>query len=171
MESPVQVDDATADLPLCDWVYFATPKRGSWTVTKDFVSEAKVILRSVYNKDGLRIANVSHLKPGDKVLLAYGGGGCPYRALFRCTVGIPAKPVERAQHSFDVFAYVDESLYDRLTKSHYEADPVLKKFTGISIAQIQDLRHITGTIPRPTGNNTLRRWGEVFPHRAESSRR
>jgi hypothetical protein len=90
------------------------------------------------------------------------GHGKAYQPLFRCTVSAAANPVQTREHSFDVFSYADESLYERLKASGYDPGPVLKKFTGISIAALEDLRHITRSIPRPKGNNTLRRWDEVF---------
>lgn len=33
-----------------------------------FVTEQKVIVRSVYNATGIRIANVQHLEPGERIL-------------------------------------------------------------------------------------------------------
>lgn len=63
---------------------------------------------------------------------------------------------------FDMFAFVDESLSDRMLSVGYTPDPVLHKFVGITIADILDLRHLSCTVRRPAGNNTLRRWAEVF---------
>jgi hypothetical protein len=150
-------------LPVCNWVYFATPAKESWTVTRDFVDVAKIIFCHIYNKSGLLMPNVQHLQRGEQILLVHGGHGQPYRALFCCKIEAAAKPVQASHQSFDVLSYADESLYERLTSSGYDPDPVLKKFTGISIAAPQDLRHITRSIPKPKGNNTLRRWDEVFP--------
>lgn len=155
--------DKSRALPVCDWVYFATPAKESWTVTREFVAAAKIIFCHVYNKSGLRMPNVQHLQRGDTILLVYGGHGRSYRALFCCKVDAAARPMKGPHHSFDVLSYADESLYERLRSSGYDPDPVLKKVTGISIAAPQDLRHITRSIPRPKGNNTLRRWDEVFP--------
>ena len=120
-------------LPLCDWVYFAGPARGSCTVTREFVSETKAIVRNIYNTAGIRIANVQHLRLGEKILLAYGGKGEPYRSLFCCTIGVPTNPVKGQQHACDVFSYLDESLEDRLKSTGYAPDSVLHKFVGIAI--------------------------------------
>jgi hypothetical protein len=35
-------------------------------------------------------------------------------------------------------------------------------FTGISILLSGELEHLECAIPRPLGNNALRRWNEVF---------
>jgi hypothetical protein len=164
MEMTDQAAELKAALPVCDWVYFATTAKECWTVTKDFVSEAKIIFAHVYNKQRIRMPNVQHLEPGEKILLVHGGGGRPYHALFCCTIGAAERPVQNTdlRHTFPVFAYVDESLNERLYATGYDVDPVLKKFTGITIAELQDVRHITCSIQKPLGNNTLRRWDEVF---------
>lgn len=151
-----------AALPVCKWVYFATPAKGDWTVTKDFIGKEKIVLCHAYNKNGLRIPNVQHLQPGDKLLLAYGGHGKSYRALFCCTIGGPADPVQNPPHSFDVFSYAHESQQEHLMKTGYDPDPVLKKHTGISIADLQDLQHVACSIPKPKGRNTLQLWDDVF---------
>lgn len=123
---------------------------------------ARIIFCHVYNKNGLRIANVSHLERGDTMLLAYGGHGQTYHPVFRVTVGYSAKPVQTHHHRFDVFSYADESLAKRLKDSGYDPDPVVKKFTGITLAALEDVSEVTCAIPRPLGNNTIRRWDEVF---------
>jgi hypothetical protein len=50
-----------------------------------------------------------------------------------------------------------------LKSTGYEPDPVIQQFVGISIEVLQDLRGINCPIAKPKGNNTLRRWSEVFP--------
>ena len=40
---------------------------------------------------------------------------------------------------------------------------MIERFTGISIGSLQDLRDSNCRITKPKGNNTLRRWDEVFP--------
>jgi hypothetical protein len=156
-----QNEQTKAAFTECNWVYFATTAKECWTVTREFVSGARIIFAHVYNKDGIRMPNVRHLQPGHKILLVHGEDGT-YHALFCCTVVAAAKPVQHGSHCFDVFSYADESLDQRLKDSGYDRDPVLKKFTGISIEAPQDLRHITRSIGKPLGNNTLRRWDEVF---------
>ncbi len=148
-------------LPECDWVYFAAPSKGSWTVTATFVAEQKIIVRNLHNKVGQRLANNTHLRPGQTILLAHGGDGRPFRALFRCTIVASTRPVKTPMPSFGIFLEIDDSLHARLKESDYEVDPVLKTFIGISIAGVQDLRHITSPIPRPRGRNTLWPWKDV----------
>jgi hypothetical protein len=141
-------------LPECDWVYFATPARGSFTVTAEFASEAKVIIRNVYNSDGIRIANVANVEPGHKILLAYGGQGNQYKPLFCCTAKLAANPVRSSRHSFDVFTYVDDSLIDRLRDSDYTPDPVVQRFVGMSIGDMRAIYAIyrarSGGLPETT---------------------
>jgi hypothetical protein len=152
---------AVEALPKCDWVYFAAPSKGSWTVTQKFVAEEKIIIRNVHNKLGQRLANNSHLRPGNKILLVYGGEGHPYRALFCCTIVASVKPVQTPRQSFGIFLEIDKSMHEHLKESDYEVDPLLNKFTGISVAAVHDLRHITRPIPKPGGRNTLWRWNDV----------
>jgi hypothetical protein len=110
---------------------------------------------------GARIANVPNLRRGDNILLAYGGHGQPYHALFACKIAASAAPVHDERYLFDLFAEIDKSFNSRLEKSGYERDPILRRFTGISIKRPVDLGHITCPIPKPSGNNTIRRWEEV----------
>ncbi len=155
-------NDAWAEIPFCDWVYFATPARASNTITAEFVMEARAIVRTVFNTKGIRIPNVSLIKPGDKILLAYGGHGQPYHPVFRCTVETPEVPILLPRNRYQVFKYLDGTFDDRLRAWSYEPDPILLRFTGIAIKEIQDLRHVICTIPHPIRSCTLRRWKEVF---------
>ena len=149
-------------LPRCDWVYFATTSRWSGTVTRDFVSKHHLIVRSVYNSAGQRIANVQHLSPGDRILLVHGGKGKPYRALFSATIARSAMPVHTSEHCFGVFSYIDASLEEELKAGGYTPDAVVQRFTGISITAVQDLRHVGTAIPRRLGNSTISPWDDVF---------
>jgi hypothetical protein len=151
-------------LPKCDYIYFATPSRASFTITNEFVTEAKAIIAHAHNAAGNRMPNIPNLRPGDTILLAYGSG--KYEPVFRCTVCAASVPVRTSKHIFEVFTYLDESLHARLSEARYEPDPVVKRFIGISIGSPEDLRHVRRTIIKPKGNNTLRRWHEVFPPRS-----
>jgi hypothetical protein len=93
--------------------------------------------------------------------------------VFRCQVCESPEPVRTRQHTFDVFCYIAAEFHDRLKAEGYAVDPVIQHFTGISISELQDLRDNKSTIVKPKGNNTLRRWKEVFPDTGErdSSRR
>jgi hypothetical protein len=70
--------------------------------------------------------------------------------------------VRTAKHIFDVFSYLDESLHARLREGNYQPDPLVCQFIGIAIEPPEDLGHIRRLIIKPRGNNTLRRWDEVF---------
>jgi hypothetical protein len=157
---PNQGDDVKAALPVCDWVYFATPSQEDLATTGNIVRDLGMIIRTVFNSAGIPIANVKQLRPGDTILLVHGGGGSkkPYRPMFSCTVVAPPHPIPL----FEAFSYADESQQKRLRDSGYLPDPHLKKFTGIAIKVSQDLDRLAYSIPRPLGNNTIRRWGEVF---------
>jgi hypothetical protein len=145
-------------LPKCDWVYFATPSREEWTITRAVVDELRMIIRTVYNSKHIAIANVKNIHLGDTILLVYGGSGKPYRPIFSCTVVRPPLPVP----SFDAFTFANAAGHERLKKSNYLPDPYLKGFTGISIEVSQHLESFARAVPRPAGNNTIRRWDEVF---------
>ena len=155
-----------ADLPECDFVYFATPARGSWTITAEFVESAKAIVAHAYNNAGLRMPLIQQLRPGHQILLAYGADG-KYSPVFRCEVCASPEPVRTRRHTFDALCYLAEQFHDRLKAEGYGPDPVVQRFTGISIGSLQDLRDSKCTISKPKGNNTLRRWDEVFPRTDE----
>lgn len=162
--------DRDAGLPECDFVYFATPACGSWTITAEFVDSAKAIIAHAYNNVGLRMPIVQHLRPGHQILLAYGADG-KYSPVFRCKVCASPEPVRTRKHTFDVFCYIAEPFHDRLKAEGYRPDPMIHRFTGISIGSLQDLRDSKCKITKPKGNNTLRRWGEVFPGTDERASR
>ncbi len=105
---------------------------------------------------------VQGLQPGDQILLVYGTAG-QYRPVFSCRVRVPDEPVELGMHRFDGFCYIPDRLHDQLKAGGYEPDPVIHQFVGIAIELVEDLRQIDRTITKPRGNNTLRRWSEVFP--------
>jgi hypothetical protein len=149
------------ELPECDFVYFATPACGSWTITAEFVNSAKAIIAHAYNNAGLRMPLVQRLRPGHQILLVYGADG-KYAPVFRCKVCASPETVRTREHTFDVFCYIAEEFHERLKAEGYAPDPVVQRFTGISIGSLQDLRNIECTITKPKGNNTLRRWDEVF---------
>jgi hypothetical protein len=48
-------------IPRCDYVYFATPSRASFTITRDFVETEKVIVAHAHNSVGIRMPLVPQL--------------------------------------------------------------------------------------------------------------
>jgi hypothetical protein len=148
-------------LPRCDFVYFATPACAPETLTAEFVDSAKAIIAHAYNRVGQRMPLVQALRPGDEILLVYGTAG-KYRPVFRCRVRVPEEPVRQGMQRFDGFCYIPERLHNQLQSAGYEPDPVIRQFVGIAIELVEDLRQIDCTITKPKGNNTLRRWSEVF---------
>src|SRR5271169_2273399 len=116
-------DGNKAGLPVCDWVYFATPSQENWATTKAFADEFGMIIRTVYNSADIPIANVKKLRQGDTVLLVFGGGRRknPYRPMFSCTIVAPQRPVPK----FDAMSYADASQNERLRRSGYVLDPNL----------------------------------------------
>jgi hypothetical protein len=147
-------------LPICDWVYFATPSQETWSATRGLITECRMIIRSAYNSVGIAIANTRQLREADTILVVFGGGdsGKPYRPMFSCRVVPPPIPVP----GFEGVTYADAMQHDRLLNSGYTADPHLHRFTGISIEVMENLERVSRDIPRPAGNNTIRRWNEVF---------
>jgi hypothetical protein len=149
---------------------FATPACGLWTITAEFVDSAKAIIAHAYNNAGLRMPLIQHLRQGHQILLAYGADG-QYCPVFRCEVCVSPEPVRTPEHTFDVFCYIAEQFLDRLKAEGYCPDPVIQRFTGISIGSLQDLRDNKCKITKPKGNNTLLRWDEVFPGSDEQGSR
>jgi hypothetical protein len=147
-------------IPRCDYVYFATPSRAPFTITSEFVAKHKLIIARAHNSAGLRMPLVPHLQPGETILLAYGSG--TYAPVFRCAIVASPNPVRTDNHVFEVFCEIDHSLHQQLAHANYDPDPVAKTFIGISIDLLQDLRNVKEVIVKPKGNNTLRRWEEVF---------
>jgi hypothetical protein len=165
--APSRVDVGSAgELPACDFVYFATPACGSWTITAEFVDSARAIIAHAYNTIGLRMPLIQQLRPGHQILLVYGAAG-RYTPVFRCRVCTSSERVRTRKHTFDVFCYIAEEFHDRLRDEGYESDPVIQRFTGMAIDSVQDLRDNKTIITKPKGNNTLRRWDEVFSGTAE----
>src|ERR1051326_2062326 len=131
---------------------------------------AKAIIAHAYNNAGLRMPLVQRLRPAHHILLVYGADG-KYAPVFRCQVCAAPEIVRTREHWFDVFCYIAEEFHDRLKAEGYAPDPVVQRFTGISIGSLQDLRGIECTITKPKGNNTLRRWEEVFGSSADDQSR
>jgi hypothetical protein len=141
-------------------VYFATPTCGSLAATKKFVVENKIIVAHAYNALGLRMPLVQYIRPGDKILLAYGDDG-RYSPFLCCTAGAAEEPVITEKHHFDVFACIDKAHAERLEATGYSPDPVVKQFTGIVLASVEEAGAVS-EIQKPKGSNTLRRSAEVF---------
>jgi mRNA-degrading endonuclease RelE of RelBE toxin-antitoxin system len=91
VQTPNLNDQSHAVLPVCDWVYFATSAPEDFATTRNLVREFGMIIRTVFNSAGIRIANVKQLQQGDTILLVHGGGRTkvPYRPMFSCTVVAP----------------------------------------------------------------------------------
>lgn len=147
-------------IPKCTWVYFATDSAADFTATKKTVSQMGMIIRTVYNSAGLAIANTKQIRIGDSILLVHGGGdrSLPYRPMFACEVVHPPQPVA----GFNGFSFAETHHIPQLKNSNYSPDPHLAKYTGISVSTIADLETISALIPRPRGNNTIRKWDEVL---------
>ncbi|MDE3165954.1 MAG: hypothetical protein KGN36_09120 [Acidobacteriota bacterium] len=150
-------------IPRTDYIYFATGSRGSFTITRDFVAANRIIVAQAYSTLGNRMPLVPGLLPGETILLAYGSGR--YQPIFRCKIRPSPKPLQTQKHTLDVFCEIDPSLHDRLGRADYRVDPVAKTFVGITIDTPEDLQHLDERIIKPKGNNTLRRWDEVFKTR------
>lgn len=147
--------------PQCDWVYFATPARANQTETYDLAVQEELIVRTVYNAAGQRIANVQHIEPGHTLLLVFGHGNS-YHALCCCRIGNPDVPLRRHQHLFSGCALADRTLQRRLSAAGYSTDPVMNQLTIIPVTDIRDLQNIAQNVGHPSGNNTLWRWNDVF---------
>jgi hypothetical protein len=149
------------EIPICDWVYFATPSQAGREATSTLISDCHLILRSAYNTAGLAIANTRRIKLGDRILVVYGGGRDrqPYTPMFSCVVSDPPRPVP----GFEAFSFAEGADSRRLESAGYPRDPILQKFTGISVRILRDLNSLSQGVTKPVGNNTIRSWGEVFP--------
>lgn len=147
-----------AQLPVCDWVYFATPKPASFRETRTLVRAFGLIIRNVINSGGDPIPNVGRLRVGDRILLVHGEGQ-NYRPMFGCTVIAPRRPVP----GFPACSSVDENEAAPLQRSGYSPDPRFKCFTGIAADPGPDLDDALPSVARPGSLTTLRRWEAVFP--------
>ena len=146
-------------LPVCDWVYVATPSQAGEVDTRGIISECRMIIRSAYNSAGLAIANAKRIKIGDQILVVYGGGIARYRPMFSCVAVKPPLPIAE----FEAFSFADASFSERLKSAGYPRDPILRKFTGISIGITHDLSMLDKVVTKPGGHNTIRSWTNVFP--------
>ena len=147
----------------CDWVYFAGLARAYRAETYDLAEQEELIVRSVYNRNGLRIPHVSDLTPGQTILLAYGGHRAPYHALCWCVIDAPDAPVQHGQDVFQGIEFAHPVISQRLGAAGYDPDPVLQQFTVIPIREIHDLQEPPLEVPRPIGGNTIWRWNHVYP--------
>jgi hypothetical protein len=159
---PNRDDETKAALPVCDWVYFATPSKAGWENTRAIVSDFKMIIRPVYEKmsEGRDrpkpIPNVKHIRQGQTILLVYGGKGEPYRPMLSCKVVASPRPVP----GFEAFSFAEVSQAARLQTSGYGIDPYFRKFTGISVEEVSP---VTGSIQTPPKRGTaIRTWEQVF---------
>jgi hypothetical protein len=149
-----------ADLPECDWVYFATFPPEDFDATRDFVRKFRIIVRSAFIRADTRAGNVGKLQQGDTILLVHGRRGeSSYRPVCSCTVVSPPRPVP----DFDALSFADASPLKRLRNSAYTPDPHFGRFTGISIKESQNLEILACSISKPHGTNTICRWNKVFP--------
>jgi len=158
------MSDNDVNLPHCEWVYFATPKKGRGrTAFKALIQDLRIILCHAYNSVGIPLPNVLQLRSRQKVLLVYRGSGeRAYRPLFCCTLGSPKKPLNTDRQSFEVFSIVDPSMTARLGRERFDPDPILGKFVGITISDLHDLEGNDSEILKPKGQTTLRHWNDVF---------
>lgn len=165
-ESPRQGDMAAAApararsiLP-CTWVYFATDSAEDFAATKRMVTAIGLIVRTVYNSADIAIANTKQIRVGDSILLVHGGGnrGLPYRAMLSCKVIVSKDPIP----GFDGFSFVEDRYIAQLENSSYLPDRHFGRYTGIAITPVVDLDDSSTAVPRPRGNNTIRKWDEVF---------
>jgi len=150
-------------LATCDYVYFATTARADFTITAEFVTTARAIVARAHNSLGQRMPLVQHLRPGQTILLVHGKDG-RYAPIFRCAIARSPAPIRTPRYCLEVFCELDAGLAQRLREARYEPDPVLGGFVGIAIDSYQDLRDVRQVVAKPRGNNTLRRWTEVFAH-------
>ena len=155
----IETPEVSGTPPRCHWVYFATTAKWPGTVTEEFVTKNKVIVRTIYNAAGLLIPNVQYLKTGDQILLVHGGHGRTYLKLFSAEISASANPVRSSRHSFDVFSYIDEALQAELEAGGHVPDPVVGRFTGITITDVHPLPHTE--VKRPPGMTTIRHQEEV----------
>jgi hypothetical protein len=147
-------------IPRCKWVYFATDSVEDFAATKRLVTSIGLIVRTVYNGADIAIANTRQIRVGDSVLLVHGGGdkGLPYRPMLSCEVIGSPRPIQ----GFSGFSFPEDRHVSQLENSGYRRDPHFGRYTGIAIKPLIDLEGISETIPRPRGNNTIRKWEEIF---------
>jgi hypothetical protein len=75
------------------WIYFATRARASLASTLGLVLNKHILWRPAFNSNGARIPNVSAIKEGDGIVVAWrlpSGGRAAY---LRCRVAAPLSPV------------------------------------------------------------------------------
>lgn len=148
------------ELPECNWVYFATTKGALQSETLELAVNEGIIARTLFNKHGRRIANTGNIKPGDKMLLAYGDGN-PYKAMAILCLRKPANPAE----GFPACCILDDKQLSRvLTDLNYPKDPMLNKHTAICVEFEQEVQDAP-SFQRPGGNNAIWAWEDVFPKR------
>lgn len=76
-----------------DWIYLASPVQGNEADTVSFALQEHVISRPARNSKGSLIPNAGHIKPDDRIVLAYRRRGQPPAARVVAIVGTPTMAV------------------------------------------------------------------------------
>jgi hypothetical protein len=78
-----------------NWIYFATMEKASLAATIETVVNVQFLWRSSLNKNGAKIANVSRLREGDHIVIAWRHSDRVRRAYLECTIAAPFSPVHQ----------------------------------------------------------------------------
>lgn len=139
-----------------EWVYFANASGVSLERTMRLACDHHWLTRTVHNKVGAAIANVTALQPADRLYLCYSESSSLYllasgMLVSPRTVGRPPVGQTRSAVSLPVFAFWNGAMADL---AGYLMDPYWDRFTGICFLPDTTPQN-PGYIRRPTGNNAI----------------
>jgi len=146
-----------------DWIYFSNESKWNLDGFCEFVSEQKLIVRTIHNKARIPVPNVLQLKPGERILLVYKADRKPHIQLFACTIGQSPNPIRSDRHLFDAFSRIEGRFEDMLTEAGFDTDPVVGGFTGIYLSETEDLHRAEIDLRKPVPMMAIQRWADVFP--------
>lgn len=138
-----------------DWIYLASPTQGTEADTVRLALQEHVISRPTRNSRGAAVSNVGHIRPGDRMVLAYRRRGAPPAARVIATIGVPGKAVS-GTHAIDEVA--EPRLVEELRRAGF---PLSLADDGAEVAHVI---HLTDVIECEValssvypGQTTLRR--------------
>jgi hypothetical protein len=130
------------------WLYAASNALASQSDTLALACGGGFIWRPFYNRNGIPIACVKDIRPGDEIVLGYRAGGA-VKLLARFRVGRPDKPIDVSR----AFGRIPPIWVDKFRRCGYTDDPILGSLVGIFVEECEPL---AGQLPYSNQNSLSR---------------
>ena len=126
------------------WLYAASKLYATAAETLTLACDSGFIWRSFYNQQGVPIACVKAIRPGDDLVLGYRNGAAVV-LLARFRVGRPDTPIEVSP----AFGEIPDVWVNEFRRHGYEADPRFGALVGIFVEECEPLH---GQVPYTSRN-------------------